>query len=159
MTCPCNCQITKTAQKIDRLIEPLRHIAHQYGAPTFDLLARLYLAKAFFSSGILRFRDFMNGNFDNQIMLFELEHPVPGIPPEFAAYGATTGELILPVLLVLGLFGRVGAAGILIMTIIIDTTYIHVPDHIIWGILATTIFIKGPGMFSIDHFLLKYLRK
>jgi len=147
------------AQKIDTLIEPLRHIANQYGAPTFDLAARLYLAKAFFSSGILRFNDWKNGNFDNQIFLFTDEHPVPGLNPEFAAYSTTMAELILPVLLVLGLFGRVGAAGILIMTAIIEFTYFSHVNHLIWAILATTIFIKGSGRFSADHILLKILRK
>ncbi len=108
---------------------------------------------------MLRYNDWANGNFDNQIFLFELEHPVPGLDPTTAAYGATAGELILPILLVLGLFGRVGAAGILIMTAIIEFTYTHATDHILWAFLAGLIFIKGSGMLSLDYLILKYIRK
>lgn len=144
---------------IDTALVPLRKIATNIGAPIFDLVARLYIAHAFWSSGILRFNDWKNGNFDNQIFLFELEHPVPGLSPEVAAYGATMGELILPVLLVLGLFSRFAAAGILIMTAIIEFTYISATDHILWAFLATSVFIKGGGMLSADYWIVKLLRK
>ena len=147
------------AQKIDNLINPLRRMASCVGSPLFDLGARLYLAWAFFKSGMLRFNDWWNGSFDNQVFLFELEHPVPGIDPEIAAYMSTTGEIVLPILLAFGLFSRFGAAGLLIMTAVIEFTYIHATDHILWAFLAGMIFIKGPGMLSIDHFLVKALRR
>ena len=147
------------AKKIDTLIEPLRGIANKFAAPVWDLAARLYVAEAFWSSGMTRFKDLINGNFDSQIFLFELEHPVPGLSPEIAAYGATAGEVILPILLVLGLFGRVGAAGILIMTAIIELTYIHSVDHIIWAFLAAAIFVRGPGVISLDNLLLRFIRR
>jgi putative oxidoreductase len=147
------------AQTIDTALNPLRKIASCIGAPVFDLAARLYVANAFFSSGILRFNDWKNGTFDTQLFLFELEHPVPGLSPEFAAYGATLGELILPILLVFGLFSRFAAVGILIMTAIIELTYIHSTDHILWAFLAASILIKGAGMFSADYWLVKFLRK
>lgn len=147
------------ARKVNGLIEPLRGVARTVGFSAFDLFARFYIAHAFFKSGILRFKDWMNGNFSNQIFLFDLEHPVPGIPADVAAYMATAGELILPFLLVLGLFTRFGAAGILIMTAIIEFTYIHAADHIIWAILAAGIFINGPGIASLDHWIVKFLRK
>ena len=145
--------------KIDDLIEPLRRLANFAGAPLWDLAARLFVANAFWSSGILRYKDWANGNFDNQIFLFELEHPVPGLSPETAAYAATAGELVLPVLVALGLFGRLGAAGLLIMTAVIELTYGHFPVHILWIFLAASIFIKGPGALSLDHLLLKFIRR
>lgn len=144
---------------IDNAIEPLRILAERVGAPLFDLAARLYLANAFFKSGMIRLGDLVNGNFDNQIFLFELEHPVPGLSPEIAAYGATAGEIILPILLVLGLFGRFAAAGLLVMTLIIELTYIHAPEHILWAFLAASILIRGPGFLSVDHLLRRFLRK
>ncbi len=147
------------AKTINGAIDPLRMLAEKVGAPLFDLAARLFVANAFFMSGILRFKDFLNGTFDSQVFLFQFEHPVPGIPPEIAAYMAMTGEILLPVLLVLGLFGRFAAAGILIMTAIIEFTYIHAPEHILWAVLATSLFIKRPGTLSIDYFLVKFLRK
>lgn len=147
------------ARKIDAMIEPLRGIADKYAAPLYDLAARLYLANVFFKSGMLRFKDLQNGNWDTQLLLFEHEHPVPGLSPEFAAGATTFAELFLPVLLALGLFGRVGAAGILIMTAVIELTYGHFADHILWAFLAATIFIKGPGVISLDYLLLKHIRK
>ena len=147
------------AQKIDNLIEPLRKLAGFAGAPVYDLASRLVVAQAFWTSGMTRFNDWKNGSFDNQIFLFELEHPVPGVPADIAAYMATTGEIILPVLLVFGLFGRFAAAGILIMTAIIEFTYIHATDHVLWAFLAGTILIRGAGKLSLDYLLLKFIRK
>ena len=146
------------AKTIDTAIDPLRSFANNIGAPLFDLAARLYVANAFFKSGMIRLGDFINGNFDRQIFLFELEHPVPGLSPDIAAYGATAGEIILPVLLVFGLFGRFAAAGILAMTAVIELTYIHSAEHILWAFLAASILIKGPGAFSVDHLLRRFLR-
>jgi len=149
----------KHVKKINGMIEPLRSIADTVGAPLWDLAARVYLGWVFFKSGMLRFKDWLNGSFDNQVFLFDLEHPVPGLPAELAAYVTTVGELILPILLIIGLFGRVGAVGLLIMTLVIEFTYIHATDHILWMFLAAAIFIRGPGMLSVDHFLLKWIRK
>ena len=146
-------------QNIDNLIEPLRGIADKVASPLFDLTARLYLASVFWKSGMVRFRDWSNGTFDNQIFLFELEHPVPGIPPEPAAYLTMGAEIVLPILLVLGLFGRFAAAGLLIMTAVIEFTYGHFYSHILWAFLAGMLFIKGPGKLSLDTFLLKFIRK
>lgn len=148
----------QTLQTIDNAINPLRNIASCIGAPVLDLAARLYLAKAFFSSGLLRFNDFLNGNWASQIFLFTDEHPVPGIPGEISSIMATTGELVLPVLLVFGLFGRFAAAGILVMTAIIELTYIHSNDHILWAFLALSILIRGPGIISLDNLILKWIR-
>lgn len=147
------------AQKIDDMIEPLRKLARCVGAPLYDLAARLFIANVFWTSGMARFRNLQNDTFDTQIFLFDMEHPVPGLAPEIAAYITVGAELILPILLALGLFGRVGAAGVLIMTAVIEFTYTHAADHILWAFLAGTIFIKGPGKISLDYLLVKYLRK
>lgn len=149
----------KIARTIDHGIEPLRGIAAQIGSPLIDLTARLYLGYAFFKSGTTRFHDWWNGNFDSQVFLFELEHPVPGLSPEMAAYMATFGEILLPVLLVLGLFSRFAAAGLLIMTAVIEFTYGHFAVHVTWAFLAAFIFIKGPGPLSLDYLLLRWIRR
>ena len=147
------------AHSIDNLIDPLRKLANLVGAPLWDLAARLFLAHAFFKSGLVRYKAWANGDFDSQIFLFELEHPVPGLDPEIAAYMTTGAELILPVLLALGLFGRFAAAGLLIMTAVIEFTYGHFDVHILWAFLAASIFIKGAGTLSLDHLLVKFLRR
>ena len=150
--------MTAALQKIDNLIEPLRKLANCVGAPLLDLTMRLYLGNAFFSSGMLRFKDWQNGNFSNQVFLFELEHPVPGLDPTTAAYLTTGAEIILPIMLVLGLFGRFAAAGLLIMTAVIEFTYGHFDAHVLWAFLALSIFIRGPGKLSLDTLILKWIR-
>lgn len=151
--------MTELLGRIDNLIEPLRNIANIALSPLFDLGARAYLGWAFFSSGLLRFKDWSNGNFSNQVFLFELEHPVPGLAPEFAAYLTMGAEIFLPIMLILGLFGRFAAAGLLIMTAVIEFTYGHFASHILWAFLAGMLFIKGPGLLSVDTLLLKFIRK
>lgn len=146
-------------KKIDTAIEPLRKFARCIGTPLWLLAARIYVAQAFFKSGMTRYKDWANGNFDNQIFLFELEHPVPGLPPEFAAYSATAGELILPVMLILGLFGRFAAAGLFIMAAIIQITYVHSAEHVLWMFLSAAIVIIGPGLISLDQLIVKFIRK
>ena len=93
---------------IHHAIDPLRRFARFAGEPIFDLAMRAYLAFAFSKVGLLRLQDYLNGSFDNQIFLFELEHPVPYLDPTTAAYLTMGGELILPALLLLGLFARFG---------------------------------------------------
>lgn len=150
--------ICHSFKTIDSLIEPLRKFADKVGAPVLDLAFRLYLALPFMISGKGRLTDFLNGNWDTQIFLFELEHPVPGISAELAAPVTTIAELILPVLLAFGLFGRFAAAGLFAMALMIDITYQHNAEHLLWMALALAIFVRGPGVLSLDHFLVKALR-
>ena len=144
-------------QKIDALIEPLRRLADFIAAPLYDLTARLYVSYAFFNSGWGRFQNYLDGDWSSQLFLFKLEHPVPGVPAEVAAPLTTAMELVLPVLVTLGLFGRFGAAGMLVMTAIIEFTYTHNTHHILWFFLAGSIFIKGPGAISVDNLLRRWL--
>ena len=151
----------KHMKKFDEMLNPLRALADKVGSPLWDLTARVYLGYTFFKSGMLRFKDFLNGTFDSQIYLFTDIHPVPGVSPTLAAYGATFGEVILPVLLILGLFGRFAAGGLLVMTGVIHYALgadAIVLESLLWAFLAAALFIKGPGMLSVDHFLLKWLR-
>lgn len=150
--------ICHSFRTIDNLIEPLRKFADKVGAPVLDLGFRLYLALPFIISGKGRLMDFLNGNWDTQIFLFDMEHPVPGLSASLAAPITTVAELILPVLLALGLFGRFAAAGLFAMALMIDITYQHNAEHLLWMALALAIFVRGPGVLSLDHLLVKSLR-
>ena len=146
------------AKKINSAIDPLRTIANVVGSPLFDLSARLYVGWAFFRSGLSRFDSYLNGTWEDQVFLFTEEHPVPGISGELGAILGTGGELVLPVLLILGLFGRFAAIGLLVMTAIIEFTYTHSTSHILWAFLLGMTLFKGAGLLSVDHFLVKWLR-
>ena len=149
----------QTLQTLDRLLDPLRMIADKVGAPILDLTIRIYVALIFFKSGQLKFGTWLNDDFGSTIFLFEEIHPVPGIDPTLAAYAATSAEVILPILLVVGLFTRFAAAGLLIMTMTIQYLIggdFYIKTHEYWMLLLAVPFIRGPGVISLDA-LLRYV--
>lgn len=118
--------------------------------PVALLAARLYIAKAFFWSGLTKIRDW-----DTTLALFADEYHVPLLPPELAAVAGTAGELVLPVLLALGLAGRFGAMGLFVMNIVAVLSLQDIADaalqqHIFWGSLLTGLILWGPGKLSVD---------
>lgn len=90
---------------------------------------------------------------DQAIFLFREEYRVPLLPADIAAYMAAGAEHLLPVLLVLGLATRIGALGLLGMTLVIQIfIYPNLwPDHATWAAALLLIVIRGPGPFSMDH--------
>jgi putative oxidoreductase len=125
-----------------------------------QLMLRLALAVPFWKSGILKWNGFLQLN-DTAIYLFtdEFKLHLPGGPYDFPApavmaFLSGCGEIIFPVLLVLGLGTRFAASGLLFMTCIVELT---VPDgwpiHITWAAMALGIMAWGPGRLSIDHAL------
>ena len=81
--------------------------------PLAALLARLYLAQVFFLSGLTKLRDW-----GTTVALFTDEYHVPLLSPTVAAAMGTAGELVLPVLLVLGLGGRFSALGLFVVNFV-----------------------------------------
>jgi putative oxidoreductase len=142
---------------IDRAVGIIRWIAQ----PTLaQLVLRLALAVPFWKSGILKWNGFLQLN-DTAIYLFsdEFKLHLPGGPYDFPApavmaFLSGCGEIIFPVLLVLGFATRFAALGLLLMTCIVELT---VPDgwpiHITWAAMALAIMAWGPGRLSIDHAL------
>jgi len=121
--------------------------------PLALLAARLYVARAFFLSGLTKIRDW-----DTTLALFADEYHVPLLPPEIAAYAGTTGELLLPVLLALGLAGRFGAMGLFVLNIVAVLSLQEVADaalqqHVFWGSLLAGLILWGPGKWSVDHYI------
>lgn len=130
--------------------------------PLLNLAIRLYMANIFFKSGWLRFQDYLNGTWDNQIIAFTEYHPTPGLSPEMAAIMGTGGELILPILLAFGLFTRVGAAGLLVMTLVIqfgvpEEYGIYNVEHYYWMLLLAVPMLKGGNILSIDGLAQRFL--
>jgi len=79
------------------------------------------------------------------------------LPPEIPAYMATFGELILPIMLFIGLGTRIGALGLLIMTIVIQYFVPGFEDsqHILWMAIFLMIIGQGGSKISLDNWLLK----
>ncbi len=132
--------------------------------PLLDLAIRLFMANIFFKSGLTRYSDYANGTWENQIEAFTEYHPIPGVPGDIAAIAGTGGELMLPVLLAFGLFTRFGAAGLLVMTIVIQFIVpaeyeLFNNDHYMWMLLLAVPMLRGGGKISIDYLAQKFLFK
>ncbi len=128
-------------------------------APAFDLAARLFVAMAFFKSGLVKIQ-----SWDATLYLFENEYAVPYLPPEIAAYLGTAAELSLPVLLAFGLGSRLVAFALFVFNIVAATSYPDISpaglkDHYLWGALMLVTFFHGPGALSLDHWIGKHIRK
>jgi putative oxidoreductase len=119
------------------------------------LAARLYVAQVFFMSGLTKLRDW-----SSTLALFNDIYQVPLLPPALAAYMGTAGELVLPVLLVLGLAGRFAGAGLFVVNLMAvlslmadDLTPAAQAQHALWGVLALLIALFGSGRWSVDRFI------
>lgn len=127
--------------------------------PLAQLAARLYIARVFFLSGLTKIRDW-----DTTLALFHDEYHVPLLPPELAAYLGTFGELTFPVLLVMGLFGRFAALGLMVVNIMAALSLPDIADaalqqHEFWGSLILGLALWGPGRWSVDGFFGGKLRE
>jgi putative oxidoreductase len=91
--------------------------------------------------------------------LFQDEYQLPLLPPALAAWLGTAMELTAPVLLVLGLFARLSALGLLAMTLVIQ--FLVYPanwaEHLMWASLLGWIISRGPGAVSIDRLIAQRL--
>jgi putative oxidoreductase len=127
--------------------------------PLFVL--RLALARPFFASGLTRWDGWFTLSFGTKILfsqdyrlhIFGAQIPFPF--PELVATMASTGEIVLPILLAFGFLTRWAALGLLGMTAIIQLTY---PDgwanfHLYWAAMALAILTFGPGAVSVDRLL------
>ncbi len=116
------------------------------------LFARVALAGIFWRSARTKVED---GSFltmkELTVDLFRDEYGMPF--PEITGLIATYAEHFFPILLVLGLATRFGAAGLLVMTLVIQ--FFVYPEawwsvHIIWVALALVLITRGGGLFSLD---------
>jgi putative oxidoreductase len=127
-------------------------------ANPFALATRVYVAWQFFKSGLLKI-----ASWESTLGLFRDEYRVPLLPPELAAVAGTAGELFFPVLVALGLFGRIGAVGLSAVNVLAVVSYAHVlfsegfeaaiGQHYLWGFMLAMLAIYGPGGWSVDRWL------
>jgi putative oxidoreductase len=127
--------------------------ALEQAQPLAQVAARLYVGHAFFLSGLTKIRDW-----DTTLALFMDEYHVPLLPANVAAVMGTTGELLLPVLLVLGLAGRFAAAGLFVVNAVAVVSLMEVAgpalqQHAFWGSLLIGLTLWGPGRWSLDRFV------
>ena len=121
--------------------------------PPAALVTRVYLAQVFFLSGLTKLRDW-----ETTLALFTDEYHVPLLPPALAAAMGTTGELALPLLLLLGLGGRFAALGLSVVNAVAVISLSEIApaalqQHVFWGSLLAGLAIYGPGLWSLDRWV------
>ncbi len=151
--------MTNILNRINNLFAPAKHIPE-----TLTLLvARLALFTVFWRSAQTKISggEFLGQNWafwevsESTKLLFEYEYDLPLLPADIAAYLATFGEFFLSLLLLLGLFTRLGAAGLLAMTAVIQfLVYPEAwPTHILWLAALLYVLKDGAGKLSIDYLI------
>jgi putative oxidoreductase len=124
--------------------------------PLFALGTRWYVSWQFLKSGWLKI-----SAWDNTLALFHDEYHVPVLPPNVAAVVGTFGELFFPLLIVLGLGGRIGPLGLFAVNLMAVISYSNVllaegaeaafAQHVLWGFMLTFLTIYGLGPLSVDR--------
>ena len=126
--------------------------------PWVLLGTRWFVSWQFLKSGWLKLTEW-----DTTLFLFRDEYRVPVLPPGAAAVAGTFGELFFPLLLVAGLFTRVGALGLFAVNALAVVSYWHVlgsegfeaalAQHVLWGYMLAVIAVVGGGGISLDTWL------
>ena len=139
--------VIRLARPVIRALESL--------TPLLLLGIRLWVANVFWKSGLTKIQ-----SWDSTLALFTYEYHVPLLSPSLAAVLGTSVELGFPVLLSLGLAGRLSAGVLFVFNIIAVISYpelseVGLKDHQYWGMLLLVPLLYGPGRISVDHFLRK----
>lgn len=157
-------------QQLSRFLEPIA---------LFSL--RFMVAKVFLDSGLSKWDGFLKFNVDKyDLFMYEFFCPDPVRPGalqlcnpetleyvegsfvvkmiELLAVSAGVAEVLLPVLLIIGLFSRFAALGLIGMTLFIQLAVFPTWDHWInpaswWAVSLLVIVAHGPGSLSIDRLL------
>jgi putative oxidoreductase len=130
------------------------------GAIVAPPLLRIAIAIPFFRSGLTKWDGLVLSPsaiylFQNEFKLHLLGRVYDFPMPVTAAFASAIGEIVLPVLLVLGLATRFAAAGILVMTLMIQLVFPGgwLTYHLPWAAMAFALLALGPGALSLDRLI------
>ncbi len=144
------------ATRIDRIYAEISERL----SPLALLVLRLPAAVVFWRSGRTRVEGWNIFDIaDSQAFIFEHEFGMPF--PVFMAHVTAIAEHVLPVLLILGLFTRLGALGMLTMTMVIQLFVYSdawLNAHMFWAAILFAVVVLGPGKISLDHSLGRWIR-
>jgi putative oxidoreductase len=142
--------LVRPLQIADRSLDSLQSL--------LALATRVYVSWQFLKSGWLKL-----SSWEQTLSLFRDEYHVPLLPPALAAVLGTAGELVFPVLLIVGLAGRLSALGLFAVNVMAVVSYSHVllqegfeaaiAQHYLWGFMLLVLAVYGPGKLSADALL------
>jgi putative oxidoreductase len=119
-----------------------------------QLAGRIGVGAVFFKAGLLKYR-----SWEFTVLLFRDEYRVPLLDPAVAARIAMVQELTIPIFLFLGLATRLATLPLLGMIVVIQTfVYPNAySDHLVWGSILLLLFTRGPGVFSVDYVVERFV--
>ena len=149
--------------------------------PVALLFSRFIVAKVFLDSGLAKWDGFLKFNIDSyDLFLYEFFCPEQIRPGalllcdpktleyvegslmvqiiELLAFSAGIMEVVLPILIIIGLFSRFAALGLLAMTLFIQLAVFPSWDHWVnpaswWAAVLFLLLARGPGFFSVDRLI------
>ncbi len=140
-----------------RLLELLARGANWLQS-VFLLATRWYVSWQFLNSGWIKVT-----SWQSTLELFRSEYHVPLLPPYIAAVTGAFGELFFPILLVLGIGGRIGPIGLFAVNAMAVISYRQVllaegfeaalGQHILWGYMLLGLAIFGLGAIALDRLI------
>jgi NADH dehydrogenase FAD-containing subunit/uncharacterized membrane protein YphA (DoxX/SURF4 family) len=136
-----------TARLISVARDALSFAEHSLG-PLLDLFIRLWLAQSFFASGMVK-----AANWNTALLLATYEYPVSWLGPHTSAVTGLAIELICPPLIALGLFTRLAAIPLFLLSLVIQFAYKPLPENLFWALLFGLMILRGPGALSLDRLL------
>jgi putative oxidoreductase len=153
-------------EKILRLHQGISHFDAQiteWGGSLLSLVIRLYVGWQFFKAGLVKI-----GDWSATLALFHDEYHVPVLPPELAAVMGASGELVFPILLLVGVVSRPAAFGLFFVNLMAVISYpdlftfecpAGLKDHFCWGALLLVLVAFGPGRLSLDNWLARKAKR
>jgi putative oxidoreductase len=132
------------------LAKPSRAGIGALNAVPYDVIALICRAatfSVFIRSGTQKLSDW-----SATLALFQNEYHTPVLPPEVAAYTATTLEIGCSSLILVGLLTRIST---LLLLGMVATIQVFVypdawPTHIQWLAFMIVLLLRGPGRLSLD---------
>ncbi|MBL8416299.1 MAG: FAD-dependent oxidoreductase [Propionivibrio sp.] len=116
--------------------------------PFLDLAIRLWLAQAFWVSGVLKL-----ANWDTALTLATHEYPVSWLDPFTVAVLGVSIEVLGSMLLALGLATRLAAIPMLVLSLVIHFEYLALESNLYWAALFGWYVVMGAGPISMDRLL------
>jgi len=132
----------------------LRDLLARFPLSVIQLAGRIGVGATFFRAGLLKYQ-----SWEFTVKLFQDEYRVPLLDPAVAARMAMVQELTIPILLFLGLATRIATLPLLGMIAVIQTfVYPNAyNEHLVWGSILVLLLTRGPGVFSMDHLIERYV--
>ena len=143
--------LARAAERLAAAIEAADRLAiaaRATVAPSFDLAVRLWIAQAFWLSGMVKLHDWTQA-----LYLAHYEYPVSWLNPDAAAWLGAAIEIVCPPLLAFGLATRAAAFPMLLLMLVSHVAYRASDASLFSALLLTWFVATGAGPVSIDHFV------